>query len=73
MLGYYIYRNSSFTNKTPTTVTSTTTTQMTTSTAVSLETDATFNTGLKGLVLNGPTSQVLMDQGILRLKDLAAF
>ena len=46
---------------------------MTTTTAASLETDATFKTGLKGLGLNGPTIQVLMDQGILRLKDLAAF
>ena len=53
--------------------TSTTTTQMTNTTAASLETDATFKTGLKGLGLNGPTSQVLMDQGILGLKDLAAF
>ena len=53
--------------------TSAITTYITTTTAASLEKDATFNTGLKALVLNGPTSQVLMDQGILRLKDLAAF
>ena len=52
--------------------TSTTTTQMTTTTATSLETDATFKTGFKGLGLNGPTIQVQMDQGILRLNDLAA-
>ena len=53
--------------------TSTTTTQMNTTTSAILDTDATFKTGLKGLGLNGPTSQVLMDQGILRLKDLADF
>ena len=46
---------------------------MTTTTAASLETDATFKTGLKGLGFNGPTSLVLMDQGILRLKYLEAF
>ena len=63
----------SFTNKTRTMATSTTTTQMTTTTAASLDTDATFKTGFKGLGLNGPTSQVLTDQGILRLKDLEAF
>ena len=53
--------------------TSTTITQITTTTSASLETDAIFKTGLKGLGFNGPTSQFLMDQGILRLKDLAAF
>ena len=52
---------------------SATTNQMTTTTAESLETDATFKTGLKGLGLNVPTSQVLMDQSILRLNDLADF
>ena len=65
--------NRSFTNKTPTIATSTTTLHMATTTDARLETDATFKTGFKGLGLNGPTSQVLMDQGILRLKDLAAF
>ena len=73
MLGYCIYKNRSFTNETPTMANSTTTSKMTTTTADSLETGATFNTVLKGLGLNGPTSQVLMDQGILRLKDLADF
>ena len=63
----------SFTNETRSMATSTTTTQMNTTTAASRETDTTFKTGLKGLGLNWPTSQVLMDQGILRLKDLAAF
>ena len=53
--------------------TSTNTTQMTITTAEILETDTTFKTGLKGLGLNRPASQVLMDQGVLRLKDLAAF
>ena len=46
---------------------------MTTTMAASLETYATFKTGLKFFGLNGPTRQVLMDQGILRLKDLADF
>ena len=52
---------------------STTTTQMATTTATSLDADATFKIGLKGLGLNGPTRQVLMDQGMLRLKELADF
>ena len=52
--------------------TSTTTAQMTTTTATSVETDVTFKTRLKGLGLNGPTSLVLMNQGILRLEYLAA-
>ena len=46
---------------------------MTTTTAASLDTDATFKIGLKGLGLNGPTRHVLMDQGILRLKELEDF
>ena len=73
LLGYYISRNRSFNNKTRTIATYATITQMTTTTAASLETDATLKTGLKGLGLNGPNSQVLMDQGILRLKGLADF